>query len=138
MSNNYDPNAALLVPVEGIGVFTFAMRSLERQFRIEAEYCRLTEGLPQVTTFLGNLAQSVADLSCLVISGPKGWDSKEAILAKDAFDADTYKDLQRVWSALCDKEAEFRGQPAPSQEGGQGAVEDDGRVVPPSVPPAAD
>lgn len=138
MTNQYDPNAALLVPVDGIGVFTFAMRSLERQFRIEAEYCRLTEGLPQVTTFLGNLAQSVADIACLLVSGPPGWASRDEILAKDAFDPDTYKDLQKVWSALRDKEAEFRGQPASTQEGREGDGEDAGTVVPPSVPPAAD
>lgn len=138
MSKPFDPNAGLIVPVEGIGTFTFAMRTIGNQFKIESEYCRLTEGISDVTIFLGNLAESVSDLSVLVVSGPKGWASREDILAKDAFVPETYAEIRKVWSALRDKEASFRGLTPKPQEGGQGDVGDDGSVVSPEVPPAAD
>lgn len=138
MTNKYDPNAALIVPVEGIGVFTFAMRSLGNQFKIESEYCRLTEGLSNVTVFLGNLAQTVADLSVLVVSGPAGWSSREDILNKDAYSPEVYEQLQKVWGALRDKEASFRGLAPEPEAGGEGDVGDDGAVVPAPLSPAAD
>lgn len=133
MSKPFDPNAGLIVPVEGIGTFTFAMRTIGNQFKIESEYCRLTDGVPEVTVFLGNLAQSVADISVLVVSGPKGWASREDILNKDAYTPETYEQINRVWSALRDKEASFRGIQTEPQEGGQGDVGDDVVVVPPEV-----
>ena len=136
MTNRYDPNATLPVNVEGIGSFIFKMRTIQNQFRIEAEYARLTEGLSEVTLFLGNLAERVSDLSVLTLSGPKGW-SAEKILNMDAFDEATYARIDKVWSALRDKEVSFRkGGETPAA--GEGANGDAGTVVSPEIQPPAE
>lgn len=134
---NQDPLMPFILKVEDIGTFTFAPRTLGNQIKIECEYCRLTEGMLGVTTFLSNLAQYVADLSILVVSGPPGWSNRQEILAKDACDPETFAKIEKVWSALSDKEAEFRGF-LQAKKGGEGEQPDAGAVVAPPVQPAAD
>lgn len=136
MTNQYDPNATLAVSVPEIGSFIFKMRTVQNQFRIEAEYSRLTEGLAEVTMFLGNLAERVSDLSVLVLKGPPGWSAEE-IMQMDAFDTATYARIEQVWSALRDKEESFRGfsKAAPA---GEGAARDAGDVVSSEIQPPAD
>lgn len=136
MTNRYDPNATLPVNVEGIGSFIFKMRTIQNQFRIEVEYAKLTEGVAEVTTFLGNLAEHVADLSCLILSGPPGW-SADDIMKMDAFDTETYVKIEQVWSALRDKETSFRGF-AEAPTTGEGDERPTGDVVSPEVQPPAE
>lgn len=115
------PNAAtdFVVPVDGIGVFTFAKKSLRDQFAIEAEYSRLTEGLDSVTTFLWNIATATSTLVVLTVSAPPGWD----IETLDPEDPESYLKLMKVWGALRDKQAAFRQAAKKPGEGeGQGAV----------------
>lgn len=132
-----NPLLPFIVNVPDIGTFTFGPRHMANQMKIECEYCRLTEGLTGITAFLANLAQMVADLSVLTVDGPKGMAGKDDILALDACDPETFARLQKVWSALCDKEAEFRGLLQP-KAGGQGNDGDGGAVVAPPLQPGAD
>lgn len=121
----------LLVNVEGIGPFVFDKRTMRNQIAIECEYSRQTEGLTHPTPFLGNLATRMADLMVLTVTAPKGWMPAD-LMEKDAWDEDTYAQIEKVWGALRDKEAEFRRrlQTAPA---GEAAGEQDELVVPPAV-----
>lgn len=140
---NTTATGAMIVPVKGVGVFTFAHRSMGNQIAIECEYSRLTEGLHAPTEFLGRLAQTVADLTVLTISAPKDWGSRpdgtrtDVLSEMDAFDPETFDLITRVWSALSDKEAAFRQGRKP-QGGGAPAGGTDEPVVPPAVQPTAD
>jgi hypothetical protein len=133
----------LLVNVDGLGVFTFAHRSMRNQIAIECEYSRLTEGLHIPTAFLGNLAQMVADLSVLTVGAPKDWgktpDGKPTsdVSEMDAFDPETLVKIQKVWSALGDKEAEFRSRQSAAKTG-EGVGEQADPVVPPEIQAPAD
>lgn len=121
--------------VEDIGRFTFRKRTLMMQAAIECEYARLTEGLLLVTPYLEQLAGSLADIRVLMVTGPKGWGVKD-LDEMDADDPEVLPRLQKVWSALRDKQASFQ-KPAEPKEGGQGVGGDDRTLVPPDVPPGA-
>jgi hypothetical protein len=94
----------LVVPVEGVGEFRFAQKNLRIQMEIEAEYCRLTEGIDLVTTYFGNLASAMAELRVLLVKGPDAWD----LDAMDPEESDTYAKIFKVWGALRDKQQSFR------------------------------
>lgn len=110
------PNAVtdFVVPVEGVGEFTFAKKSIRDQFAIETEYSRLTEGYESVTNFLHNLATAVSNLTVLTVTAPDGWD----VFALDPDDSDSYMKIMKVWGALRDKQVAFRKGP---QADGQAA-----------------
>lgn len=100
------PNSAtdFVVPVDGIGTFTFAKKTMRDQIAIEVEYSRLTEGIETVTNFLWNLASSVSVLKVLTVTAPDGWN----LDALDPEEPESYDKLMKVWSALRDKQASFR------------------------------
>lgn len=113
------PNAAtdLTVPVEGIGTFTFAKKTMRDQIAIEVEYSRLTEGVETVTNFLWNLATAISVLKVMTVTAPDGWD----LDGLDPEDAESYAKLMQVWGALRDKQASFRkGTAAVSESAGEG------------------
>lgn len=137
-------SSGLVVNVDGVGVFVFGHRTTRNQIAIECEYSRLTESLPFVTDFLGRLATRMADLKVLTVSQPKGWGKTPAgeptddIDEMDGFDEDTYALIDKVWSALRDKEAAFRGKPVGTEAPREDDVGDGGTVVSPEVQPSAD
>ncbi len=123
------------VDVEGIGVFHFARRTMRHEFRVQAEYSRLTEGVETPTANLEIMAAVFAQLRVLTVLAPEGWDLDTV----DPLDPEEYERLVRVHAAMRAKEGSFR---RPSQANGQAAgpgnVGKPGVSVPPAVPAAAD
>ena len=125
----------IVVPVDGIGVFTFAKKTMRDQFAIESEYSRLTEGVETVTEFLWSAANSFANLKVLTVSAPEGWNLE----GLDPDKAEDWEKLKRVWSALRDKQLSFRKTAqVGSEKPGPGTVEDDGVLVSKEIQPGAD
>lgn len=115
-----------VVPVDGIGAFTFAKKSLRDTIAIEAAYNRFTEGQDNVTTFLWSISSAVAILQVLTVSAPPGWD----LDALDPEDPDSFTKLMKVWGALRDKQASFRkGTAAPVAGSGEAPGSESGVLV---------
>lgn len=111
MSKN-ESASTFIEPVEGIGTFTFTKRRMREQFRVEAEFARLTEGAP-VAADVSSLAMSVACLRVLTVEAPEGWNLDEM----DPEDGDTYSKILRVYGALRAREDAFRAKPKAASEG---------------------
>lgn len=131
-----DPSSSdYSLPVEGLGLFIFAKRAMRDEFRIGAEYSRLTEGVQTPTPWLDLLATATATLKVLAVQVPEGWD----IDAMDPYDPESTQQIIDVYSALRSRETTFRrGHGAIRQEGRAGDGQDPGILVPPQVPAAAD
>jgi hypothetical protein len=125
----------LVVPVDGIGVFTFSKKTMRDQFAIESEYSRLTEGVDTVTSFLWNMANAFANLLVLTVTAPEGWDLESL----DPEDAEDWNKLQAVWSALRDKQLSFRkSAKAGGEVPGPGTVKVDGVLVQEKIQPGTE
>jgi hypothetical protein len=123
------PNAAtdFAIEVHGVGNFMFAKRGMRDELRIQAEISRLTEGVENPTAFLDLISTWLAVLGVLTVSAPEGWD----LMAMDPLDPLVYNNLGKVFKALRDKESSFRpGAPATGQDGGTGAGDIGGVLVP--------
>jgi hypothetical protein len=109
-----------VLPVEGIGNFTFAKKNMRIQMAIECEYARLTEGIETVTPFLHVVSTALSNLAVLTVAAPPGWDLEEL----DPEDSDSYEKLLKVWGVLREKQATFRKGAADNSAGaGAGAGE---------------
>ena len=123
------------VEVDGIGTFFFAKRTMRHEFKIQAEYSRLTEGVETPTANLEYIAGVFSTLRVLTIKGPDGWD----LDALDPLESEDFEKVIRVHAALRAKEGSFRRQPTAASQGtGQGDSGFGGVRVPPSLPAAAD
>lgn len=91
------------VPVEGIGIFRFAKRTMRDEIKIQVEYARLIEGVTP-TEWLALVCGWIASLRTLTVQAPDGWDIDEM----DPLEDETYARLQKVHSALVAKERSFR------------------------------
>lgn len=107
------------VEVEDIGTFVFARRTMRDEFRIQAEYSRLTEGVPVPALHLFQTATQVATLKVLTVEAPDDWN----IDAMDPLDEASYDKLDRVHAALRDKEDTFRKVPDQGREGNREETE---------------
>lgn len=107
--------ATFALPVEGEGSFTFRRRQMRDEFRIGAEYCRLSEGVAGATPWFAGLCQAVATLRVLTVEAPPGWDLDKM----DPLEPATYDRIIRVHQALREKEEFFRsgGVPQRTQKG---------------------
>ncbi len=123
-----------VLPVEGIGVFTFARRTMREQIAIELEYAKYTEGFPMVTEALHMMATSFAELKCLTVQAPDGWD----IESMDFEDEESVDKIMKVWGALRDKLSSFRRKTGNGGNARPGDVQDGGVLVPPVVQAGAD
>lgn len=103
----------LVVPVDGIGTFTFAKKAMRDMFAIETEFARLTEGVEEVHNFLFNVATAFANLKVLTVTAPDDWD----LDALDPEEGESYMKLMQVWGALRDKQTSFRKAAAEGREG---------------------
>lgn len=101
------------VSVEDVGAFVFAKRTMADEFKIRAEYVRLTEGIPAQgeDDILALAAEAMSVLRVLTVRAPDGW----SLDTLDPFDPDSYAKLLKVWGALRDKEVTFR----PARAGGE-------------------
>lgn len=121
--------------VEGIGTFFFARRTMRHEFRIQAEYSRLTEGVDTPTANLEIMAAVFSTLRVLTVKAPEGWD----LDSLDPLEPADYAKALRVHDALRTKEGSFRRKAeAVGQGAGQGNLGQPGVLVPPALPAAAD
>lgn len=123
------------VEVEGIGVFMFARRTMRHEFKIQAEYSRLTEGVDTPTANLEYIAGVFSTLRVLTVQAPDGW----SLDALDPLEQEDFEKVMLVHSALRAKEGSFRRKKA---AGGAGAGQADGGhpglPLSPPLPAAAD
>lgn len=106
------PNSSdFIVPVEGVGDFTFGRRAMRDEIKSQVEYARITEGVAP-TPWLHAIATWLSDLKVLTVRAPDGWD----IDAMDPLDENTYTRLLKVHAALAAKEGSFRGGPKQASE----------------------
>ena len=128
MSDLLSPTFTLDVPE--VGSFVLRKRTMELEFAIQAEYSRLTRGVPTPTVTLSLFAGIVASLRVLTVRAPDGW----SLDACDPLDDDTYNRLFAVGEALREKEASFRRKPGQAGAGaGQEVRADGGALVPGAV-----
>ena len=121
--------------VAGIGNFVFRRRVLRDEFRIGAEYSRLTEGVDAPSQWLDLFATAYATLKVLAVEAPDGWELDT--MAPD--DSDTYRKIMEVFGALRAAEARFRaGHGTGGQAGGAGDGRDARPMVSPPLQPAAE
>lgn len=101
-----------VVPVEGIGNFTFGRRAMADEIKIQVEFARIIEGV-EPTAWLNTVGGWLSVLRVLTVRAPADWD----IEGMDPTDDETYAKLARVHGALIDKERSFRRKPEPTGEG---------------------
>lgn len=101
------------IEVEGVGNFRFARRTMRDEFRIQAEYSRLTEGVPVPALHLFQTASQVATLKVLAVEVPDSWD----IDSMDPLDSSSFDKIDKVFNALRAQEERFRKKPEPGSEG---------------------
>lgn len=119
-----------IVPVKGIGNFTFAYRTMGEEMKLQVEYARMIDGVTP-TEWLSTVCGWIATLRTLTVRAPEGWDIDEM----DPLDDDSYAKIMMVHAALRAKEGSFRRKPdVASPASGQGDVENGGVLVPPEVP----
>jgi len=102
-------------------------------FKIGAEFSRITEGIANPSPWFATIADAVAAIKVLAEAAPDGWDIEKM----DPLAPDSYQRIMDVFNALRDKETFFRegagkGSEAPGARDGR----DGGAVVPKDVPPA--
>ena len=101
------------VPIENVGLFTFARRNMADEMKIQVEYARILDGAPP-TEWLGTMAGWIATLKVLTVRAPDGWVNLDEL---DPFDPEVYAKLNAVFGGLSEKEKSFRGKPATGSEG---------------------
>lgn len=122
------------VEVEGVGVFFFAKRTMRHEFKIQAEYSRLTEGVDTPTANLEYIAGVFSTLRVLTVKAPDGWD----LDALDPLESADFEKVIRVHAALRAKEGSFRRQQADDgARAGEGNRGVGGVPVSTAVPAAA-
>ena len=94
------------VDVENVGTFTVARRTMRDEFKIAAEYSRITEGVETPTRFLSYFARAFSCCKVLTVIAPDGFDL-EGI---DPLDDESYAALIAFNEALTAKEEDFRRQ----------------------------
>jgi hypothetical protein len=123
-----------VVPIDGIGTFTFARRNMRSELAIAAEFSRLSEGIATPSAFLETVGGWIATLKVLTLNAPENWVLDEL----DPLDDENYARLMKVHGALRAREDEFRKKPKSGREDQReagGAV--DGVLVPAQVQPGA-
>lgn len=105
------------VPVEDIGTFTFASRTMRDEIALQVEFARMIDGV-EPTEWLRVVCGWMAAFKVLTVRAPEGWD----LDTLDPLDQDTYVRMKRVYDALTEKERSFRpGSGAAGEAGGQAA-----------------
>jgi hypothetical protein len=120
--------------VPGVGAFVFRRRVMADTFKVSAEYSRLTEGVPNPSTWLDLFATAYATIKVLAAEVPAGWD----MAAMDPEDDESYKQIMGVFGALRAAEARFRlGHGTESKGSGAGNGGHGDAVVPAALHPPA-
>lgn len=89
-----------------LGEFIFRRRTLRDEFKIGAEYSRLTEGIDTPSRGLSYISEATANIKVLLVAGPDGWDLEKL----DPLDQDTFTEITTIYKALQEREIFFRGE----------------------------
>lgn len=92
-----------IVPVEGVGQFTFGQRAMRDEIAIQVEYAKLIDGAP-ATEWLQAVCGWIATLKVLTVRAPDDWNVEEL----DPLDPETYAKLNNVHGGLVEHERSFR------------------------------
>lgn len=114
MARKANPATDFDVTVEGIGLFTFARRTMADEFAIQRKFAELAGGGTDHTTWLDLVGGWVSALTVLTVRAPEGWNISEM----DPLDDDEYKRLNQVFEALRGAEDSFRGKRRKGGEAG--------------------
>lgn len=102
-----------IVPVEDVGDFTFARRTMEDEFMIAREYSRVIGDIEHPSWYLNMLASCVSPLRVLTVKAPEGWD----LDTLDPLQEETFQGLTKVATALREAEERFRRGTGSAGEG---------------------
>lgn len=105
-----------IVPVDGVGNFTFGKRTMADEIKIQVEYARIIEGV-EPTEWLSRVGGWISTLKVLTVRAPEGWDIDEM----DPLDEKVYEDMMLVYLALRSREDTFRRKPGTGSEEGSEA-----------------
>lgn len=109
-----------IVPVEGVGSFTFARRKLKDEISIQVEFARIIEGV-EPTAWLQTVGGWLSVLRVLTVRAPADFVLDDL----DPLDDDTYAKLGKVHDALSEKERSFRRpKNTPGETAGAQSVQD--------------
>ena len=114
------------VPIEGIGQFRFARRTMADEIRIQSEYAKYLNGA-EATPWLASVAGWLATLRVLIVRAPDGWQPEE-LEQLDPLDEQVYAKLSQIHGGLRDAEREFRRKPDARGQGAGAGDDRDGRV----------
>lgn len=118
------------IEVPNVGAFTFRRRVMRDEFKIGAEYSRLTEGVATPSSWLDMFATAFSTLKVLTAEAPAGWNLEEM----EPDDNNTYRKILEVYGALRAAEARFRSGSGAGSEGfGPGAGGNNTALVSPPV-----
>lgn len=121
------------LPIAGIGNFTFRRRVMRDEFKIGAEYSRLTEGVTTPSAWLDMFATAFSTLKVLTDEAPAGWNLDDM----DPADNDTYRKIMEVFGQLRAAEDRFRlGHGTAGANGSAGNGWNHSALVPPPIPAA--
>lgn len=120
-----------VVPVDGIGSFTFGRRTMRDEMKIQVEYAKYIDGATP-TDWLASVAGWIACLNVMTVRAPDGWNIDEM----DPLDDDTYEKIAKVYGELDKKERSFRPKRIQASEAsGAQSIVDSGVLVSPQVQP---
>lgn len=119
MARQANPDSDFSVDVEGVGRFTFGRRKMRDELAIQREYADIIGGV-HPTPWLEAVGGWISHMRVLTVHAPADWDLDEM----DPLEPETYSKLNRVYSALREKEGSFRlNKGQASQSSGAGAAE---------------
>ncbi len=98
------------VPVEGVGNFVFAKRTMGDELDIQREFADILQGVEHPTVWLETMAGWLSVLRVLTVRAPDGWSLEEL----DPLDEETYAKLNKVYEELRTQERLFRAGQKPS------------------------
>ena len=107
--------------VDGIGPFEFRRHTMQQEYRVVAEFGRLSEGAP-LPDWANSFFSMVAQLKVLTVKAPKEWD----IELLDPLDESDLEKIEKVYRAMRDKEDSFRVRRGAASEGSGEAPGGDG------------
>jgi len=101
------------VPVEGVGEFVFAKRTMADEIKVQVEFARMIDGV-EPTQWLQVVCGALADLRVLTVKAPDGWDIDDL----EPADEEVYAKLVKSHEALREKERSFRRPKGEVDQGG--------------------
>lgn len=100
------------VQVDDIGTFVFRRVNMGDSVRIASEFSKLTDGQEDVAPWVGRLVTRLATLKVRTVTSPEGWDIEQM----DPEESETFLKIDKVYSALKDRDAFFRKGGGPKRE----------------------